>query len=198
MPWDEKTFRKLIDSQPEKLVSRFAVSHGMLLNMLSRKTDGCKALRKMIADCHDSQKQKAEHRKRAFQLFRSLVERGIVQFRTPAGPGMAKVQVQAELGEDFSMHQQLSLWLLDTLPLLDTESPDYPLDLLTLTESIVENPDVILRRQLDRLKTEAMATMKAQGVEYEERIAKLEEMEYPKPLREFVYDTFNAFAAKHP
>ncbi len=198
VPWDEKTFRKLIDSQPEKLVSRFAVSHGMLLNMLSRKTDGCKALRKMIADCHDSQKQKAEHRKRAFQLFRSLVERGIVQFRTPAGPGMAKVQVQAELGEDFSMHQQLSLWLLDTLPLLDTESPDYPLDLLTLTESIVENPDVILRRQLDRLKTEAMATMKAQGVEYEERIAKLEEMEYPKPLREFVYDTFNAFAAKHP
>lgn len=198
VPWDEKTFRKLIDSQPEKLVSRFAVSHGMLLNMLSRKTDGCSALRKLISDCHDTQKQKAEHRKRAFQLFRSLVERGIVQFRTPTGPSMAKVQVQAELGEDFSMHQQLSLWLLDTLPLLDAESPDYPLDLLTLTESIVENPDVILRRQLDRLKTEAMATMKAQGVEYEERIAKLEEMEYPKPLREFVYDTFNVFAAKHP
>jgi len=198
VPWDENTFRRLIDASPEKLVSRFAVSHGMLLNVLSRKTDGCVAMRTLIRDCHDSRAQKGAHKKRAFQLFRSLVERGIIGFVPPAGPGMAKVKVHADLGEDFTMHQQLSLWLLDTIPLLDAGSPDYHLDLLTLVESILENPDVILRRQLDRLKTEAMAAMKAQGLEYEERIAKLEEMEYPKPLRDFVYDTFNEFSGKHP
>jgi hypothetical protein len=40
--------------------------------------------------------------------------------------------------------------------------------------------------------------MKAEGVPYEERIARLEELEHPKPCREFVYRTFNAFAEQHP
>jgi hypothetical protein len=40
--------------------------------------------------------------------------------------------------------------------------------------------------------------MRAAGVPYEERMAKLEEIEHPKPLREFLYETFNAFAAAHP
>jgi superfamily II RNA helicase len=198
VPWDENTYRKLIDALPEKLVSRFAVSHGMLLNVLSRSTDGCVVMRGLIRDCHDTNKQKGEHKKRAFQLFRSLVERDIIGFVPPSGPGMAKVKVHADLGEDFTMHQQLSLWLLDTIPLLNAEDSDYHLDLLTLVESILENPDVILRRQLDAVKTAAMAEMKAQGLEYDERIAKLEELEYPKPLREFVYHTFNEFSDKHP
>jgi len=198
VPWDEGTFRRLIDALPEKLVSRFAVSHGMLLNVLSRKSDGCAAMRALIRDCHDTNKQKGEHKKRAFQLFRSLVERGIIGFVPAEGPGMAKVKVHADLGEDFTMHQQLSLWLLDTIPLLKAEDPDYHLDLLTLVESILENPEIILRRQLDMVKTAAMAEMKAQGLEYDERIAKLDEMEYPKPLREFVYNSFNEFSDKHP
>ena len=71
---------------------------------------------------------------------------------------------------------------MDTLALLDNQSPEYALDMLTLIESILENPDIILRRQLDA-KTEKMAEMKRQGIEYDERIAKLEELEYPKPQR---------------
>jgi hypothetical protein len=69
---------------------------------------------------------------------------------------------------------------------------------MTLCESILENPDVILRRQLDQVKTEAMVAMKNEGVPFEERIAKLEELEYPKPCREFIYSTFNAFSEAHP
>ena len=198
VPWDESTYNRLIDALPERLVSRFQVTHGMLLNVLSRKTDGCKAMRQLIADCHDGLKDKAQHKKRAFQLFRSLVERKIVEFVKPSAPGLAKVRVNLDLQENSSMDQTLSLYLLDTLPLLDRESPDYAHDLLTLVESILENPEVILRRQLDIVKDEAMAEMKAQGVEYEERIAKLDELEYPKPLREFVYSTFNAFSELHP
>jgi len=198
VPWDEATFRKLITATPEKLQSSFKVTHGMLLNVLSRQTDGCKALRQILSECHEPPRQKKEHKTRAFQLFRPLVERGIIEFIEPSAPGMAKLRVKAEMGEDFSMDHALSLWLMDTIPLLDQESPEYPLDILTLIESILEDPALILRKQLDVLKTREMARMKAEGVEYDERIARLEEMEYPKPSRDFVYGTFNTFAEKHP
>ena len=82
--------------------------------------------------------------------------------------------------------------------MLDRASPVYALDVLTLVEAIVENPDAVLRKQLDRLKTEKMAELKAAGVEYEERIAQLEALEWPKPNRDFIYATFNDFADRHP
>ena len=109
------------------------------------------------------------------------------------------VEISAELQRDFSLHHTLSLYLLETRWRCSIASrPTYALDVLTLVESIVENPDVVLRKQLDRLKTEKMAEMKAAGVEYEERIAQLDELEWPKPNRDFIYDTFNAFADRHP
>jgi len=106
--------------------------------------------------------------------------------------------VNVELQEDFSMDQTLSLYLLETIPLLDPAAPDFALVLLTLVESILEDPDLILRKQLDKLKGQKMAEMKMAGVEYDERIEELEKLEYPKPNRDFVYSTFNAFADKHP
>ena len=96
------------------------------------------------------------------------------------------------------MDQALSLYLLETIPLLDPESETHALDLLTLVESILENPELILRRQLDKLKGEAVAKMKAEGLDYDQRMEQLEKLEYPKPLRDFVYATFNAFADRHP
>jgi Domain of unknown function (DUF3516) len=116
---------------------------------------------------------------------------------TSAATGQ-KLRVNVELQEDFSMDQTLSLYLHDTIPLLDPQAPDYALDLLTLVESIMEDPDVILRRQLDRVKDQKMAEMKMEGVEYQDRMEELEKLEYPKPRREFIYSTFNAFADRHP
>src|SRR5207248_9873256 len=106
--------------------------------------------------------------------------------------------VTAELQDDFSMDQTLSLYLLATIRLIDPEAPDYPLVLLTLVESILEDPDLILRKQLDKVKSAKMAEMKSDGIEYEERMEELEKLEYPKPNRECVYSTFNAFPDKHP
>jgi hypothetical protein len=106
--------------------------------------------------------------------------------------------VNIELQEDFSMDQALSLYLLDTIPLVDPQQPDYALILLTLVESIVEDPDIILRKQLDRVKDEKMAQMKMEGIEYDQRMEELEKLEYPKPNQEFIYSTFNAFADRHP
>jgi hypothetical protein len=109
-----------------------------------------------------------------------------------------KLRVNVELQDDFSMDQVLSLYLLETVPLMDPQAPDYALVLLTLVESILENPDIILRKQLDRAKDRRMAELKAEGIEYEQRMEELEKVEYPKPNREFVYSTFNEFAARHP
>ena len=96
------------------------------------------------------------------------------------------------------MDQALSLYLLETIPLMDPQAPDYALVLLTLVESILEDPDIILRKQLDKVKDRKMAEMKAEGIEYDQRMEELEKLEHPKPNREFVYSTFNAFAARHP
>ncbi|MFN7979153.1 MAG: DUF3516 domain-containing protein [Vicinamibacterales bacterium] len=195
--WDQAAFTRLTTAPPEPLVSRFQVTHGMLLNVLSRPTDGCDAMRWLIRDSHEPAAAKTAHRRRAWQLFRSLVDRGIVEFIEP-GPDGAKVRVNVDLQDDFSMDQALSLYLIETIPLLDAQSETYAVDLLTLVESILENPELILRRQLDRLKGIRVAEMKADGIEYDERMAELEKLEYPKPLRDFVYDTFNAFADRHP
>jgi hypothetical protein len=154
-------------------------------------------MRQLIRDSHEPETAKKAHRKRGWQLFRALVARQIVEIvpRTESG---STVRVNVELQDDFSMDQALSLYLLETIPLLDRDSPAYAFDLLTLVESILENPEVILRRQLDRIKDRAVAQMKADGVEYERRMEELEKLEYPKPLRDFVYTTFNAFADRHP
>ncbi len=195
--WDLGTFKRLIGASPEQLVSRFQVSHGMLLNVLSRPGDGCGAMRRILRDCHEPEGGKQAHRKRAWQLFRSLVDRHIVEFVPETEEG-STLRVNVDLQDDFSMNQTLSLYLLETIPLIDPDSPDYGLDLLTLVESILENPEVILRRQLDRIKDRAIAQWKADGMEYDQRMEEMEKLEYPKPLKEFVYTTFNAFADRHP
>jgi len=195
--WDKNTYLRLMAAAPERLVSRFQVSHGMLLNVLSRKGDGCQAMQQLVHDCHETPRQKQAHVKRAWQLFRSLAERKIIEFIPKTEEG-SYLRVNVELQEDFSMDQVLSLYLHDTLPLMDSQSPDYALVLLTLVESIVEDPDIILRKQLDRVKDQKMAEMKMEGMEYDQRMEELEKLEYPKPNREFVYSTFNAFADRHP
>lgn len=195
--WDKNTFTRLISALPERLTSRFQVTHGMLLNVLSRKGDGCAAMRDLIQRCHESPKAKRAHGRRAWQLFRSLLERKIVEFITPDEYG-AKLRVNVALQDDFSMDQTLSLYLYETIPLIDPQSPDYALVLLTLVESILEDPELILRKQLDKVKNKAMASMKAEGLDYNQRMEELEKLEYPKPNREFIYSTFNAFSDRHP
>ena len=195
--WDKNTFLRLISAPPERLTSRFQVTHGMLLNVLSRKGDGCAAMHKLIRDCHETPKARKAHTQRAWQLFRSLLDRKIVEFIPKTEDGVY-LRVNVDLQDDFSMDQALSLYLLETIPLMDPHAPDYALVLLTLVESILEDPDIILRKQLDKVKDQKMAEMKMEGIEYDQRIEELEKLEHPKPNREFVYSTFNAFAARHP
>ncbi len=195
--WTKDTFEKLIRSQPEPLQSRFQITHGMLLSVLSRP-DGFSAMKQLILDSHGAAHTKKQLRKTAFELFRSLLDRKIVEYNWTADSRYPGLRVPSDLQEDFSLHQTLALYLVDTIALLDHQSPTYALDVLTLVESILESPDLILRKQLDALKTIKMQEMKAEGIEYDERIAELEKMEHPKPLRDFIYDTFNKFREAHP
>ncbi len=195
--WDRNTYTRLMSAPPERLTSRFSVSHGTLLNVLARPGDGCRAMRALISRCHESPKAKKALTRRAWQLFRALVEKKIVEF-TPRSETGSHLRVHISLQDDFSMDQALSLYLLDTLPRLDPQAPDHALDVITLVESILEDPDIILRKQLDRVKDDAMARMKQEGIEYDQRMEELEKLEYPKPRREFIYETFNAFAEQHP
>lgn len=198
VPFDESTYKRLIDAQPEPLTSSFHVDHGMLLNILSRETDGCKAMRNLIKDCHESAASKKQLQHRSFQLFRSLVEKKIVEFVKPVAEGYSHLRVNLDLQDDFAMNQPLSLYLVDTLPKLDRESPEYALDVITLCESIVENPDAILRIQQNKARNARLDELKAQGMEFNQRMEEIEKVEYPKPLRDFIYDTYNAFAEVHP
>ncbi len=191
LPWDKTTMEKLATGRPEALVSRFQVSHAMILNVLSREgTKNCNALRDLIRNSFETDQQKQRHEKLASQLFRSLWERGILDLKN--------LQVNVDLQQDFSLHQTLSLYLLDTIVHLDRETDAYALHLLTLVEAILEDPDLILRKQVDKLKRLRMEELRAEGLEFEERIAELEKVEHPKPNREFIYHTWNTFAAKHP
>lgn len=198
--WDENTFQRLIDSAPEKLTSQFRIDHGVLLNVLQRPgVDGCRELRDLIASSHDSPVQRKRSRKKAFSLFRGLVEGGILRIVPPGErSGPEKIVLNRRLPREFSLHQALALYLLHAIPRLDPEDPNYAVQVLSLVEAILENPSVILRRQVDKRKTELMAEMKAEGVEYDERMERLEQVEYPKPGKDFIYDTYNEFVVGNP
>jgi superfamily II RNA helicase len=198
--WDASTFERLRSSAPERLTSRFQVTHGLLLAVLQRPGrthDGCRALAKLVRDCHEPEGLKRAHGRHALALFRSLVDAGVVTL-APGTDGRRHFQVSAEYAEDFSLNNTLGLYLLEALAALDPEAESYHLDVLTLVESVLEDPDVVLFKQVDKLKGEKVAELKAQGVEYEARMEALEKIEHPKPMKDFLYDTFNLFARHHP
>jgi superfamily II RNA helicase len=196
--WDKLTFERLLTKPPEPLESRFQVTYGMLLQLLQGDPKGYRRLVALIRLSHSSEKQKSALRKMAAVFFKALRKAGIINVVLDERARHPVVDVSADLQRDFSLNHTLSMYLIETLPLVERLEEPRHLAILTLVESILENPQAVLFAQLDRLKDEKMAAMKAEGVEYEQRIEELEKMEHPKPLREFIYDSFNAFSDKHP
>lgn len=192
--WDRAVFDRLVAAQPEPLASRFRVSHGMILNVLQREEAGLLDLARIIHRSHERRAQRRLFGREAKVLFDSLVDAHIVE----VDPISRRVRLHVDLQDDFSLNRALSLWLVAALGALDPESATYAVDVLTLVESILEDPDAVLRQQLEVVKRTKLAELKMAGVEYEERVSALEKLEYPKPLRDFVYDSFNEFARAQP
>ena len=200
--FDRQTFERLQVKEPEPLQSRFEPSFALLVNLLQSETTevggGYGRLVRLVARSHGTDVLKHRHRVAAAQRLRTLRGAGLVRLERVEGYRGAYLRPAPGLQRDFSLFHTLSLYLLDTLPKLPRDSETYALDLLSMVESIQENPEQVLWKQLDRARGEAVNRMKSEGIEYEERMKLLEEVEYPKPNRDFVYATFNEFADKHP
>ena len=200
--WSEDTFTKLQNSSPEPLISSFKLQHNFLLNVLSRENqDGCAEIKRIISASHETEHSKKKLRTLARSMFFSLVRGGVFSIIPPAERSSEtnrKVQLHVDLQDDFSMNQALGLYLLEAIPELDKEDPKYVLNVLSLVEAILENPAAVLKAQVNKAKSELMAEMKEDGVEYDERMERLEEVTHPMPGKGYIYDTFNAFRAKHP
>jgi superfamily II RNA helicase len=200
--FDHLTFERLQQKEPEPLQSRFEPSFALLVNLLQSETTevggGYGRLVRLIARSHGTEVLKHRHRVAAAQRLRTLKAAGLLRLERIEGYRGGYLRPAEGLQRDFSLFHTLSLYLLDTLPKIPRDSETYALDLLSMVESIQENPDQILWKQLDRARGEAVNRMKMEGIEYDERMKRLEEVEYPKPNRDFVYATFNEFADKHP
>ena len=200
--YDEETFQRLIDSDSERLKSRFTVTHAMLLNLLQRGEDaGCgyRAMIELIALSHEGRGKKSRLRRKARMLFQSLREANILEV-VPRADGRrgGRVRVDAELQHDFSIHHSLSLFLVHTVQELDPQAPELHLTVLSLVESILENPGVVLRQQKEKLRSAAYAEMRAEGIEYEVRQEKLEKVTWPMPEGDAIQATFETFRRTHP
>ncbi len=192
--WSRQTFDQLVVRPPEALTSRFQVSHGMLVGVL--QGNSYRWLGELIDRCHEEPKRKRRLRRQAAERFRSLRRAGILDLTRERG--RFRIRVSEDLQRDFSLHETLSLYLVEALEVLDRDEPSYALDVLTLVEAIIEHPVPILRQQVANLKTELLAQLKAERVPYEERIEKLDQVKHPKPNAEFIYATFAIFAERHP
>lgn len=199
--FDEKTFNKLINDPPETLTSKFIVNHSMILQALSlyeqNGNQGYRNLINTINICHENKKEKSKLRKKTAQLFKSLLNAQIFSIVKNIIHG-SRIVANESLQQDFSLHHALSLYAVEAISVLNIDHEQYALDVLSIMEAILENPKAILLRQVEEAKKEAMAKMKAEGIEFEERIEKLDKIEYDKPLAEFIYQTYNEFKSKHP
>ena len=215
-----------MDGAPEPLTSSFDVTHQMVLNVLSRPGDGRLDLKRLLLHNHEPRDRQRQHVRRAIGIYRSLREAGVVvELDEPDNEGR-HVSVGVDLQDRFALHQPLSLFALEVIPeLIDRPEPElqlepekalgegvqaarhaepeaaareHALDVLSVVESVLENPGVIIAAQINQLKGELVARLKMEGVEYEERMERLAEVEQPRPLKEFLYGTFDVFRRHHP
>ncbi|WP_030582272.1 MULTISPECIES: DEAD/DEAH box helicase [Streptomyces] len=196
--WSETTFDKLIQSEPEPLSSRFRVTHTMLLAVIARPGNAFEAMRHLLEDNHEPRRAQLRHIRRAIAIYRSLLDGGVVeQLETPDAEGRI-VRLTVDLQQDFALNQPLSTFALAAFDLLDVESPSYALDMVSVVESTLDDPRQILAAQQNKARGEAVGQMKADGVEYEERMERLQDVTYPKPLSELLWHAYDVYRTSHP
>ncbi|MBM4484370.1 DUF3516 domain-containing protein [Rhodococcus hoagii] len=196
--WGEGTFDKLVAASPEPLVSRFSVSNSMLLNVIARPGNCFQAMRHLLEDNHEPRPAQRRHILKAIRLYRGLLQAGIVQQLDEPDECGRMARLTVDLQRDFALNQPLSPFALASLELLDPESPGYALDVVSVIESTLDDPRQILMAQQHAARGEAVAEMKADGIEYEERMELLEEITWPKPLADILFPAFETYRAGHP
>jgi superfamily II RNA helicase len=196
--WGEPTFERLVAAVPEPLTSSFTVSHAMLLGVISRPGDAFTAMRQLLTDNHEDRPAQRRHIRRAIAIYRALLAAEVVE-RLPEPDATGRtVRLTDDLQLDFALNQPLSPLALAAVELLDRDSPSYPLDIVSVIESILEDPRPVLSVQRSKARGEAVAAMKAEGIEYEQRMELLEEITYPRPLAELLGAAYELYRRGHP
>ena len=171
----------------------------MVLNVISRPGDAFAAMRHLLEDNHEPRVAPAAATSvRAISIYRGLREAGVVEELAEPDPEGRRVRIVGDLQLDFALNQPLSPFALAALELLDRDSPDYPMDVLSVVEATLDDPRPVLYAQQSKAKGEAVAAMKAEGIEYEERMALLEDVSWPKPLDELLTGALETYRRGHP
>jgi superfamily II RNA helicase len=196
--WGQPTFERLVAAEPEPLKSSFTVSHAMLLNVISRPGNAFAAMKHLLTDNHEDPAARRKHISHAIAIYRALLAGGVVERLDAPDTDGRWVRLTVDLQEDFALNQPLSPLALAAIELLDRSSPDYPLDVLSVIESTLDDPRQVLSAQLFKARGEAVAAMKADGIEYEERMDLLEAVTYPRPQADLLEAAYDIYKRGHP
>lgn len=207
--WGEGSFERLVSAVPEPLIPQLQLTAAMLINVIARGGDVFANVRSLVFDNHEPRARQYALARRALAIFRTLVTAGIV---VVDGPGRA-IRLTVDLQPNFALNQPLSPFALAAIELLDPSTElrgrasgagggagtgHYALDVVSIIEATLDDPRPILSQQEFLARGEAVAAMKRDGLDYDERMAALEEITYPKPLAELLAQAFEVFAASQP
>ena len=193
--WSEKTFARLTEAEPEQLTSQFRVSNSMLLNVLARHGNGYDHMRHLLRDNHDNRSKQNKDILTALDLFRGLVDSGVVKKSTKGLDIYGRpYHLVRELPRDFALNQPLGPFALAALSLLDPEAETYNLDVISVFEAILDDPRQVLIAQQKQHRGEEIAALKADGVDYTDRMNIVEDITWPKPLEELLEQAYDTFA----
>ncbi|MDO4898741.1 MAG: DUF3516 domain-containing protein [Rothia sp. (in: high G+C Gram-positive bacteria)] len=196
--WSEKTFEQLVAAEPEPLTSSFQMTHSMMLNILQREADPFETAMLFLTANHEPPVKQRALKRKAIGIYRELLNGGVVErLDTPDEFGRS-VRLTVSLQENFALNQPLSPFALASLSLLDMESADYALDAVSVIEATLERPRQVLLGQEKKAKREALAEMKAEGLDYNERMAELDKVTYPQPLADLLEQAFETYSAGAP
>ncbi|WP_290473228.1 RNA helicase [Leifsonia sp. 71-9] len=190
--WGEPSFRKLIDAEPETLTSSMQITSAMLINVIGRGGDVYGHVRALVFDNHEPWKRQLALARRAIELYRSLLTAGVIE--NVGG----EIRLTVDLQPNFALNQPLSPFALAAFELFDAESPQFALDIVSVVESTLDDPRPVISAQQFQARGEAVAAMKAEGIEYDERMAALEEVTHPKPHDELLHEAFATYASSQP
>jgi hypothetical protein len=196
--WGRPTFERLVAAEPEPLASSFAVSHAMLLNVVGRPGNAYAAMRHLITDSDEDRPAQRRHIHRAIAIYRALLAGGVVERLSAPDDDGRCVRLTVDLQDDFALNQPLSPLALAAIELLDPVAPTYAFDVVSVLESTLDNPRPLLSAQQFRARGEAVAAMKAEVIEYDERMELLESVTYPQPLADLLHGAYELYARGHP
>jgi superfamily II DNA/RNA helicase len=196
--WTEATFDKLVAAQPEALQSRMRIDNAMILGVIARPGDPIRALSRLVRDNHETPARQAALARRGIRLLRSLLDSEVVRRLPEPAPDGRTIDLAIDLPEDFALNQPLAHFALAALELVDPDSPTCALDVVSVVEAVLDDPMPVLLQQQWVARGEAVAEMKADGVDYEERMELLEEVTWPKPLAELLDPAYEMYRTRHP